>query len=132
MALNRFRFPKTSRLHLRKEINELITTGKTIHVTPLKGFYKILPAGESPLKMTVAVPKRNFKLAVDRNRIKRQIREAYRLNSQAAANFFKEQNSTVHLLLVYTNRVSPEYVGLESKIILILQRLQERHESSAG
>ena len=131
MPISRLRFPKASRLYLRKEISELITAGKTIHFTPLKVFYKVLPAADFPLKMAVAVPKRNFKLAVDRNRLKRQIREAYRLNCQEAIHYFKEKGVTVHILLVYNSKTPHDYVELKSKIILILQRLQEIHEKNS-
>ena len=131
MSTPRFRFPKSSRLYLRKDINGLITSGKTVHFTPLKVFYLVLPATDFPLKMAVAVPKRNFKLAVDRNRIKRQIREAFRLNCQGAIQYFKEKGVTVHILLVYNSKTPHDYVELKSKIILILQRLQEVHEKNS-
>jgi ribonuclease P protein component len=132
MSTLRFRFPKSSRLYLRKEISELITTGKSLHVSPLKVFYKVLPEGDFPLKMAVTVPKRNFKLAVDRNRIKRQIREAYRLNCHQAIQHFQEKGVTMHIMIVYNSKIPPDYVGLKSKIILILQRLQEVHERNSG
>lgn len=83
------------------------------------------------MKMAVAVPKRNFKLAIDRNRIKRQIREAYRLNCRDAVKYFEEKGITVHLLFVYNSKTPPDYVELSSKIFLILQRLQERHERNS-
>jgi len=132
MATTRFRFPKASRLYLRKEISDLITTGKSIHFSPLKVFYKAMPASDFSLKMAVAVPKRNVKLAVDRNRVKRLIREAYRLNCQGAVLYFKDKGITMHLLIVYNSKLSPDYVELTSKIILILQRLQEVHARNSG
>ncbi len=131
MATSRYPFPKTSRLYLRKEISELITSGKTIHVSPLKIFYRFIPAATFPMKMAVAVPKRNFKHAVTRNRIKRQLREAYRLNSQEAVKYFQAKGITLHLLFVYNSKTPPDYVDLSSKIILILQRLQEMHERNS-
>ncbi len=83
------------------------------------------------MQMAVAVPKRNFKLATERNRIKRQIREAYRLNCGGSSAYFKEKDLKLQLMVVYNSKEPPEYVGLESKIILILQRLQEIHERNS-
>ncbi len=131
MTTPRFRFPKASRLYLRKEINELVNTGKTIHVSPLKVFYKVLSSSDISLQMAVAVPKRNFKLATSRNRIKRQIREVYRLNCVGASTYFKENGLKLQLMVVYNSKEPPEYKGLESKIILILQRLQDMHERNS-
>ncbi len=131
MTTPRFRFPKASRLYLRKEINELVNTGKTFHVSPLKVFYKVLSSSDISLQMIVAVPKRNIKLATARNRIKRQIREAYRLNCGGASAYFKGKGLKLQLMVVYNSKEPPEYKGLESKIILILQRLQDMHERNS-
>lgn len=131
MAIPSNKFPKSNRLHLRKEINELFETGKNFHVPPFKVLYKIFDRGNGPIKVTVAVPKRNIRLAVDRNRIKRQTREAYRLNCHDTKTYFQEQNLSVNLLLVFNSKVLPKYAILQSKIILILQRLKETHERNA-
>ena len=67
------------------------------------------------------IPKRNFKKAVDRNRLKRQLREAYRLNKSLLSG------SSVHFLIgfVYIAREHVPYRQLEGKLIFCLQRLQE-------
>src|SRR5687768_5776060 len=111
MSTPPLRFPKSSRLYLRKEINTLVTTGKSFHAGPLKVLYQVVPAEKSPLKFAVSVPKRNFRLAVIRNRIKRQIREAFRLNSAETRQYFTAQGVTLQLLVVYTGKIPPDYVG---------------------
>ena len=131
MAIASNKFPKSNRLYLRKEISELFETGKNFHTPPFKVFYKTFTQEKGHIRVTVAVPKRNIRLAVDRNRVKRQTREAYRLNCHEANNYFMEQNLSVNLLLVFNSKVLPEYAMLQSKIILILQRLKETHERNA-
>ncbi|MBL0341408.1 MAG: ribonuclease P protein component [Bacteroidetes bacterium] len=125
MAKGLNRFPKSSRLHLRKEISEIFNTGKSIQASPLKAVYKILNDPGEPVQVGVAVPKRNVKLAVNRNRIKRQIKEAYRLNSQQTVDYFQKKGKRVQVMVLYSGKVSPQYAVIESKIILILQRLQK-------
>src|SRR5690606_6585483 len=72
-------FPKTENLKSSKTIETLFSEGKSYSKFPLKVFF--LPKANVETNLAAfAVPKRNFKLAVDRNRIKRQLRETYRLN----------------------------------------------------
>ena len=81
MISRKNQFPKASRVHLRNDISFLFTKGRSINAFPVKAVYKLEPPqNEHWLRIAVSVPKRNFKKAVDRNRIKRQIREIYRLN----------------------------------------------------
>lgn len=123
MAKGLNRFPKSSRLHLRKEINELFTSGKSIQAAPLRAVYKILPESGVPIRLAIAVPKRSVKLAVNRNRIKRQLREAFRLNCHAISEHLTQKGIRVQVIVVYNGKIYPDYAILESKIILILQRL---------
>jgi len=70
---------KAERLRSRKTISLLFEKGKSITMHPLKMLWLQTPNKEgSILQFTLAVPKKNFKRAVDRNRLKRQMREAMR------------------------------------------------------
>ena len=73
------KFPRRHRLKSRKEIGRLFSgDGRAVHSYPLRIVYA--PAAEaSETQVAFVVPKRRFKRAVDRNRIKRMVREAYRL-----------------------------------------------------
>ena len=72
-------FPKTERLCSRKAIEALFAGGnRSFSAFPLRVVYRAVP--EDATQMMVSVSKRHFKHAVDRNRTKRQIREAWRLN----------------------------------------------------
>jgi len=125
------RFPKSHRLHLKKEIEDLFASGKQIRKYPVNVIYGFYPGSEVPVKMAVSVPKKIIKLAVDRNRIKRQLREVYRLNCHEVFNYFGTRKINLHVMFIYTGKVSPDYAVLESKIILILQRLVKEHETDA-
>jgi ribonuclease P protein component len=73
------KFPKHYRLYQKKNIQELYQKGSSFYCFPLKFSFLPAPAGITNTQLLVSVSKRNFKKAVDRNRIKRLIRETYRL-----------------------------------------------------
>src|SRR5438309_2863389 len=72
-------FGKTDRLKSRKQIDELFARGKSIVVFPVRVSYRFFSSEAIILQAAVSVSKKHFKKAVDRNRIKRLLREAYRL-----------------------------------------------------
>ena len=77
-------FPKSERLCSRKAIEALFAGGnRAFSAFPLRVVYRVIPQVPSPSlspQVLISVSKRHFKHAVDRNRAKRQIREAWRLN----------------------------------------------------
>ena len=76
-----FTYNKYEKLKSRKLIKQLFAEGKALSVFPLRLIYlKVEHENEVVVQTGVSVSKRNFKLAVDRNRIKRLMREAYRFN----------------------------------------------------
>ena len=85
-----FSFRKSERIHSLKQIDELFGGGKSraLSAFPIRVVYRYvhrLPT-EAPFQVLISVPKRNLKHAVDRNRVKRQLREAYRLNKHLLFN----------------------------------------------
>lgn len=79
-------FSKAERLKRRKEIEDLFGSGKSWVTHPFRVYWKTGTENTGhPARILVAVPKRQFRKAHDRNRIKRQIREAYRLQKHRLA-----------------------------------------------
>ncbi len=80
-------FGKAERLHSKKNIQELFTKGSSFYLHPLKVLTLPNPDQNSPHhQVLISVSKRNFKRAVDRNTIKRRIREGYRLQKEQVEN----------------------------------------------
>ena len=76
----KFTLGKKERLKSKKLIEQLYAEGKSIKVFPFRMvFLQVQHTSDFPCQVGFSVPKRNFKLAVSRNRIKRLMRETYRL-----------------------------------------------------
>ena len=117
-----FKFGKQEKLKSKKLIGQLFTEGKSITVYPLKLFY--MPAAEdqeSKIKTAVSVPKKNFKRAVQRNRIKRLMRESYRLNKHL---IFNNIEGKFAFLILYLGKELPEYMDVEVSLKSIFKKLE--------
>jgi len=115
-------FPKSARLKSRKTLKKLFAEGKNLRVTGLRVAYLPTPPEEG-LKCAVGVSARHFKRAVDRNRIKRQIREAYRLQQQDLKQIFDAGSTGLGIFILYTGKEMPLYPQLYANVGLALQKL---------
>ena len=119
-----FTYQKKEKLKSRKLIGQLFSTGKSFHVFPVKLIYlEIKDEIDFPLKVGVGVSSKFFKNASDRNRIKRLIREVYRLEKNILHDYLQIQNRTLILFFLFTDKSLPEYQQIKTKIPLLLQRL---------
>lgn len=112
--MKRFAFKRTERLKSAVAIARLFKEGHSFGVFPLRLVWMKLPEqAAAPVQFAVSVSKRNFKSAVARNRIKRQVREAWRL--QKPSLFEKLQGMSGHLafLVIYTAREELSYAQIE-------------------
>ena len=81
IRLAKFTFQKQERLHKEKLIQELFEEGSSFYLYPFKVLVKRNPDDSFPVhQVMISVSRRNFRKAVDRNLLKRRIRESFRLN----------------------------------------------------
>lgn len=108
------------KLKSKKEIDLLFGEGTSIAQYPIRLVYRKSSVPDSDgIKTAVSVSKRNFKKAVDRNRIKRLLRESYRKNKYIV------RHNTTHqftFMFLYTGKEMPEYTLIASKMKKILQK----------
>lgn len=107
-----------------QRIELLYKTGKRIHANPLLVIkLESEEADEYPVKAAFVIPKKNFRKATERNRLRRQLREAWRLNKQQLIDVIQSKNKTLLLLLIYTGKTPLGFSDLQQKIVLLLHRL---------
>jgi len=113
-------FSKKEKLKSKKLIEQLFTEGKSILVYPLRLIFMETAFDDYvKLKVGVSVSKRNFKKAVDRNRIKRLLREAYRLKKHT---YFNNTTTQYAFMILYIGNEKPIYKHLEAKMKLLFKQ----------
>ena len=121
-------FSKEEKLKKKNLITELFASGKSASVFPLKMVY-LENDHDSPFKVQagVSVSKRNFKSAVDRNRIKRLMRESYRKNKYLIYN---NDDTKKHILMfIYQAKTEVSYQIMEEKMIDLIQKFLQKQKS---
>ena len=121
-----FTLGKNERLKSRKSIEELFSEGKKIITAPYKIQYLLTRSAGSPsLLFGTGVSVKNFKKAVDRNKIKRLTREAYRLQKLTLQEKIKTNNIQLNVFFIYTGKEIPEYNEVYKKVGVVLKKLEK-------
>jgi len=116
----RYAFPQKEKLKSKKLIDLLFTEGKSVTVYPLKLIYLRTTLPENvKVQAGVTVSKRNFKSAVRRNRIKRLLRESYRLNK---GQVFNNSDDTFAFLFLYLGKEMPNFGEIAPKMVELLHK----------
>ena len=115
------RFPKQARLKSRKSIEALFQSGKRVQVDDWRAFY--LFRSTSGIQLGVGAPSRYFKKAVDRNRIKRLIREAYRIDQQRWKESLQTKQPGMDLFILYTGKELPDFRSVQKGLIKLIDKI---------
>ena len=127
----KYTFTKKERLNSKKHIDQLFAEGKAFFSYPFKVFYLFQETEkEFPAQVLITISKKNFKKAVDRNKLKRLVREGYRQNKLLLHDYLTENNKSLIFGLVYIGESILTNQEIERKLILILQRLIEQDEEA--
>ena len=118
-----FSFKKAERLTSSKSISILFQEGRSISSYPLRILFNSLGEGHHPVSVAFSVPKRLFKRAVDRNLLKRRIREAYRLNKTNTYKRLEEMNMRINLVIQYQHKEILDFETIEKGVVKALEKM---------
>jgi len=117
----KFTLGKDKKLKSKKAIEQLFVDGLSIRKGALRLKY-LKTEREDQHKVAFSVPKRFFKHAVDRNRVKRLLREAYRLHQYEIKT---EENQFYDFMWIYQSNKLPDYAHLERLMLSVFQQLSK-------
>ena len=99
---------------------------KSFSIFPIRVVYMPIEQGEVPATILISVSKRRFKRAVKRNRVKRQIREAYRKNKGGLWQALEEKEQGVAVAFIYLSNELFSSAEIENKVKILLARIAEK------
>ncbi|NDV47308.1 ribonuclease P protein component [Paludibacter sp. 221] len=119
-------FPKAEHLCKEKEITRLFSEGKAFINYPFRVVYSVeKKENDVSVKVMVSVPKKRFKRAVKRNRLKRLMREAYRLNKNLLTEVLTEKELRLNIAFQYISDDEQDFAYIEKKMTNALNKIKE-------
>lgn len=135
-----FTLGKNERLKSRKQIEQLFDEGKSFVVSSFRVYFIVngvpIAIGRSMvnekglLQFGVGVSAKNFKRAVDRNRIKRLIREAWRLQKNELQEKIKITGKQLNVFFIYTGKELPDFATVKDKVDVALKKLADKTDEN--
>ncbi len=120
----KFTYSKKEKLKSKALIDQLFAEGQSVSAFPLRLVYLGTTFDEAIMAKTgVSVSKRHFKSAVDRNKIKRLMREAYRLNK---GMFFNNLTTPHAFMILYIGKDKPSFVVVEKKMKQLFEKFSKQ------
>jgi len=123
-------FPKGERLKSRKKILALLNGGNVTKAGPIKIIWSTEPdaingENKEAIQTAFSVPKRKFKKAVKRNRIRRKMKEIFRLNKQPLTEHLYRHQFKLNLLVIYLSGKDMPYKQIEKHLLKALDTILE-------
>jgi ribonuclease P protein component len=120
--MGKFTFKKAERLSKEKTIQELFDKGSSFYLHPFKVVYILHPEQAAAAhQILISVSSRNFPRAVDRNLIKRRMREAYRLQKEIIQLGSKKGV----FAFLYTSKTMLPFTEIRNKLFLVLEKIKK-------
>ncbi len=118
-------FTKKERLSRKSVIERLYAEGRSVAAFPLRAVYLPLEPedGEPAASVLISVSKKRFRHAVDRNLVKRRLREAYRLNKHSFIDAMQQNGCRMAVSILYLDKEHHSYRHLQARLKKLLQAI---------
>ena len=130
--IKRYTLGKKERLKSRKVIEQLFKQGSSFSIFPFRVLWLYQLQQDVPLQAGFTVSSKSFKKAVDRNLIRRLMKEAYRLQKNALQQSLISSGRPAAIFIIYTGKELPKQPMIFEKMALVLQRLQNKNNENAS
>lgn len=122
---------KEERLKRRKVIGRLFEEGRSFGQYPLRLVWISLEErqGLFPVQFSLSVPRKRFRRAVDRNRLRRRIREAYRLNKHHLYRALAGEPGQLAIMIIYTGQEEFSFAEIEKAMQLMIRRFIKKYRA---
>jgi ribonuclease P protein component len=117
-------FSKAERLCSKKIITQLFENNNSLTVYPFKILWLIEKKNEqNPVKILVSVPKKSFKSSVERNLLRRRIKEAYRINKSELLDLCLNKKINISFILLFLKKEISDFKFINSKVTILLKKM---------
>jgi len=121
---------RAERLKSRKQISQLFSKNNSTFSYPFKLVFSTPePQNQAAVQLLISVSKRTFKLAVDRNRMKRLIRETYRKHKTPLTDLLNKREQSIRLGVLFVGKELMDYQQVEKGMIKALKKLEKEISS---
>ncbi|MDR0606140.1 MAG: ribonuclease P protein component [Bacteroidales bacterium] len=121
--MNNYSFSKQERIYYRNDFQKLFSKGEYFYLYPFKCIYLWKEATAFSGKIAISVSKRKFKKAVDRNKIKRLIRESYRLKKHILYQEYANSKQSIDIFIIYTGTKIYSFRMIEEHFIELINKI---------
>jgi ribonuclease P protein component len=122
-VMRNFSFSKQERIYHRNDFRKLLSEGKSFYHYPFKCIYLWKKADTFSGRIAISVSKRNFKSAVDRNKIKRLIRENYRLEKHILYQEYADNKQSIDILIIYIGTKIYSFRVFKEQLIELITKI---------
>lgn len=127
MTFKKYSFSKNERIKSNKEISRVFKNGIFLFSDHISLCYKEISNTKSEYnKIAVSIPKKQFKSAVKRNKLKRQIKEVYRLNKDIINSFSEQYSLYYNMVFVYNSKKIIPYQAVKDQITGLLKKMRDQ------